>query len=122
MWKPGQSGNLSGKPRQLLTKDSVKKLVDRFYHMSADELRKFLTDPKATVIEMTVASIMVKCIEAGDFSRFDGMLSRAIGKVADEIVMPRPMVITRPSGEQVTLAVEAPDEGNVIDAGPAVDE
>lgn len=120
-FKPGQSGNPGGKPKQLLTKDKVKGLVDKFYHMSREDLKKVAANPKSTVIELTIASIMVKCIEAGDFSRFDGMLSRAIGKVADEIIMPRPMVITRPSGEQVTLAVESGDESNVIE-GEVKDE
>lgn len=122
-FKPGAEwrGNAGGKPKQLLTKDKVKGLVDRFYHMSREDLKKVASNPKSTVIELTIASIMVKCIEAGDFSRFDGMLSRAIGKVADEIVMPRPMVITRPSGEQVTLAVESGDDSNVIE-GEVKDE
>jgi hypothetical protein len=109
---PGQSGNPGGKPKQLLTKDKVKGLVDRFYNMSRDDLKDVAKDPKATVIELTIASIMVKCIEAGDFSRFDGMLSRAIGKVADEIIMPKPMVIRRPSGETVELTTQAALEGD----------
>lgn len=116
-FKPGAEwrGNASGKPKQLLTKDRVKGLVDKYYNMSAEQLLKSTKDHKLPVIEITIAAIMLKCIEAGDFSRFDGMLSRAIGKVADEIIMPRPMVITRPSGEQVTLAVESGDDSNTIE-------
>lgn len=116
-FKPGAAwrGNAGGRPKTLLTKDRLKALLDKFYHMSREDLKKVASDPKATVIELTVASIMVKCIESGDFTRFDGMLSRAIGKVADEIIMPKPMVIRRPSGESIELttqaALEDPEEG-----------
>jgi hypothetical protein len=74
--------------------------------MERQELMAVAEDPKATVIELTIASIMMKCIKEGDFSRFEGMLSRAIGKVADELIMPKPMVITRPSGEQIELTTQ----------------
>jgi DNA-binding GntR family transcriptional regulator len=53
--------------------------------MKVKQLREFLTDDNAEVLEVMVASIMIKAIEQGDYTRLDGLLSRHLGKVKDEI-------------------------------------
>jgi len=84
-WKPGQSGNPSGKPKGLLTVDDVKAMMYRFWRMSADELLMFLQDPKAPMGELMIASVMARAVKDGDFSRLAFLLDRSVGKVKEEI-------------------------------------
>lgn len=83
-FKPGQSGNPSGKPKNLLTKDKVKAIVGKFANMTREELQSVVADPKSTMIEITVASIMVKAAKDGDYTRLDFILNRSIGRVLDD--------------------------------------
>lgn len=84
-WQPGQSGNLAGKPKQLLTKDKVSSILGKFSNMTRDELQDVVKDPKSTMLEIMIASVIVKAAESGDYSRLDFLLSRSIGKVKEEI-------------------------------------
>ena len=81
-FKPGQSGNPGGKPKQLLTKDKVKGILGRFADMTREDLQAIVTNPKSTMLEIMVASIMVKAAKDGDFSRLNFILDRSIGRVA----------------------------------------
>lgn len=83
-WKPGQSGNKSGKPKQLLTKDKVKGVLGKFSDMTRDQIQDVITNPKSTMLEIMVASIIVKAAKDGDFSRLNFILDRSIGRVAAE--------------------------------------
>lgn len=82
-WKKGQSGNPGGKPKQLLTIASVSALMGRFAHLSEEQLATVLKDPKATVIEKMVGSVIMKAIQAGDYTRLSFLLDRTVGKVKD---------------------------------------
>jgi hypothetical protein len=84
-WKPGQSGNASGKPKQLLTKDRVTSILGKFANMSRADLEAVMEDPKATMIEVMIASVMVKAVRDGDYGRLDFLLNRSVGKVKEEL-------------------------------------
>lgn len=84
-WKKGQSGNASGKPKQLLTKDKVSSILGKFATMTRDELQKVMQDSKTPMIEIMIAAVIIKAAKDGDYSRLDFLLSRSIGKVKDEI-------------------------------------
>lgn len=84
-WKPGQSGNISGKPKQLLTKDKVSALMGKFSLMSRRELKDFVANDDAPIVEVAVAAIYLKAASDGDFTRLNFLLDRSIGKVKDEI-------------------------------------
>ncbi len=81
----GESGNTNGKPKQLLTKDKVSAILGRFATMTRDQLQDVATDPKSSMIEIMIASIMVKAVKEGDYARLDFLLTRSIGKVKDEL-------------------------------------
>jgi hypothetical protein len=81
----GVSGNPNGKPKQLLTKDKVSAILGRFATMTRDQLQDVATDPKSSMIEIMIASIMVKAAKEGDYARLDFLLTRSIGKVKDEL-------------------------------------
>ncbi len=82
-YKPGQSGNPSGKPLQLLTKDKVSSVLGKFSNMSGTQLNEVLKDPKSTMLELMVAAVMAKAVKDGDPHRLDFLLQRSIGKVSD---------------------------------------
>ena len=82
-WKPGQSGNASGKPKGLLTQNEISALIGRFWRLSSDQLELVLKDPKTTMGEAMIASVMLRAFKDGDFSRVEGLLTRGVGKVKD---------------------------------------
>jgi hypothetical protein len=106
-FKPGVSPNPGGKPRLKITKNRLQKIIDSCMAMTKEELIAVASDPKASMIELMVAAAAAKCVESGDWSKFELPLQRHMGKVADELVMPQPMVIKRPSGEQIELTTTA---------------
>lgn len=83
-WKKGQSGNVSGKPKQLLTKDKVKSIMGKFASMTKAELEAIEKNPKSTMMEIMVASIITQAIRTGDYSRLNFILDRSIGRVIDD--------------------------------------
>ena len=92
-FKPGQSGNPSGKRNGGLTVDEVSDLMARFCRLSRDALQAVVQDPKSTMIEITVASILARAAKDGDYSRLEFLLSRSIGKVKDVILHEQEAVV-----------------------------
>lgn len=84
-WKAGQSGNLSGRPKHHLTRSTVKNVIDKYLALNKSQLEALIEEAKFTALEHMVVSTILFCIKAGDFSRLDGLLSRAVGKVKEEI-------------------------------------
>ena len=88
-YKPGQSGNLSGRPKdpaelkaiKQMTKAEFQLLIHRLIDLRPEDLATF----KGTVLEMAMASAMQSAIKSGDFSRIQGFIERLFGKVKDEI-------------------------------------
>ena len=85
-FKPGQSGNPGGKPKQLLTKEKVKGILGKFADMTRQQLQDIIQNPKSSMLEIMVASIMAKAAKDGDFSRMNFILDRSIGRVTSEDV------------------------------------
>ena len=84
-WKPGQSGNPSGKPKGLLTRQQVETTFKRFHDKTLEELEAVVNDKKSTILERMLCSVMIKAIEEGDINRFGFLLDRAIGKVPNVV-------------------------------------
>lgn len=82
-WKPGQSGNPSGRPKGKLTRDEVEAIMARFTRLSREELQIVVQNPKSTMLEIMVASVMAKAAKDGDCARLNFLLDRSIGKVKD---------------------------------------
>ncbi len=102
-WKPGQSGNPSGKPKGLLTKDQVMSVLGKFSALTKTELQEVLQNPKSTMLEIMVASVMVKAAQTGDSARLDFLWNRSIGKVKEEI--------EHSGGTDTKLVITLPDNG-----------
>jgi hypothetical protein len=82
-FKPGVSGNPGGKPAQLLTKDKVAGVLGKFSAMSREQLQEVIQNPRSTMLEIMIASVMAKAAKDGDPHRLDFLLQRSIGKVSD---------------------------------------
>lgn len=88
-WRPGQSGNPTGRPAipeylraiKSLTQGEVTKIVSKYGRMTYDELHLALERGDAPVIELTVAKIFARSLSKGDYQGLAFLLDRAIGKV-----------------------------------------
>lgn len=87
-FKKGTSGNYNGRPRKFvsLLKEQGYKLsevndcVQAMIAMTLDELKKVYEDPKATMLEKTVAAALKKSLDKGSLYTIETLLSRVFGK------------------------------------------
>jgi hypothetical protein len=80
-FQKGQSGNPSGRPKALLTRTDVERVFQLFSGKNREQLQEVINDQKATMLEIMIASVMVKAAKDGDAARLQFLLDRAVGKV-----------------------------------------
>lgn len=118
-FKPGESGNKSGRPKNLLTKDRVSAILSRFSGMTRSELEQVSKDPKATMIELTIGAIFAKAATTGDYSRLEFLLQRSIGKVTEQIDVKQiePFILTKRDGTQIVAGAKPASEADHDETG-----
>jgi poly-beta-hydroxyalkanoate depolymerase len=87
-WDKGVSGNPNGRPKKYVSilKESGYKLseindtIQNMMAMDLDELKDVYTNPKATILEKTIANAMKKSLEKGSLYSLDTLLTRVYGK------------------------------------------
>lgn len=87
-FKPGQSGNPNGRPRKYvsLLKEQGYKLaeindtIQAMMSMDLEELKTVWDNPKATILEKTIAAAMRKSLEKGSLYSLETLLTRVYGK------------------------------------------
>lgn len=92
-YKPGQSGNPSGKPglpkevrkAKNTNRITLEKTLNEFLTLDREELQKRLQNPKATMLELAVGTIVAKAAKDGDQIRLNFILDRLLGKVAEKV-------------------------------------
>jgi len=90
-WKPGQSGNLDGRPAtpkdvkdgRIANRVQLERILAKFLGLGREELKAIMGNPETPAMELLVASILVKAITNGDYTRAAFLFDRAFGKVAD---------------------------------------
>lgn len=89
----GQSGNPNGRPRKFVTtlkdigykRSEINDTIQAMMAMDKDELTDVFKNPKATMLELTIASAMKKSIEKGSLYSIETLLSRAFGMPKQEV-------------------------------------
>lgn len=120
-FKKGQSGNPNGRPRKFVTtlkdigykRSEINDTIQAMLAMDKDELTDAMKNPKATILEMTVASAMKKSIEKGSLYSIETLLSRVFGMPKQEVEQ---TIIERPIFTGIDLDVPE-DNGTGEDSG-----
>lgn len=94
LWVKGESGNPKGRPKippeikamRQLTNLEFSRLANKFLCMTKDEIQECIKDPRASVLELMIASIISKGLSQGDQIRLNALLERIIGKVPTPVV------------------------------------
>lgn len=81
----GVSGNPGGKIKGALTGEQIRKNIARLFDMTRDELQAVIQDPKSTMHEIMLASIVAQAAKSGDYSRLEALYVRAVGKAKDVV-------------------------------------
>lgn len=89
----GESSNPNGRPRKFISQlkkegykqseifDAIQVLIS----MQPDELQAVRDNPKATVLEITIASAILKSIKDGNLDSLETLLTRIYGKPKQEV-------------------------------------
>lgn len=91
-FETGESGNPSGRPRKYvsLLKDQGYKLseindtIQVMMSMDIEELNAVYVNPKATIMEKTIANAMNKSLQKGSLYSLDTLLTRVYGKPKEQ--------------------------------------
>lgn len=111
-FKKGQSGNPNGRPRKYvsLLKEQGYKLseindtIQSMMAMDIEELKEVFENPKATILEKTIANAMRKSLSNGSLYSVETLLTRLYGKPKEQVDM-------NTSGD-ITIKVLYEDSGN----------
>jgi hypothetical protein len=93
VWEKGESGNPNGRPRKYvsLLKEQGYKLseindtIQNMMAMDLEELKGVFENPKATILEKTVANAMKKSLEKGSLYSIETLLTRVYGKPKEQM-------------------------------------
>lgn len=89
----GQSGNPSGRPRKYVTllKEQGYKLseindtIQVMMSMEVEELKSVYDNPRATIMEKTIAGAMNKSLQKGSLYSLETLLTRVYGKPKEQM-------------------------------------
>jgi hypothetical protein len=93
------------KEARKLTRTEFERLVNKFMHMTQDEIVASANDPKTVGIELMIGSIVHKAVVQGDQKRLDFLLDRIFGKMIQPLAhqLPDgPIVQARPEIRSLT--------------------
>jgi hypothetical protein len=112
-WQKGQSGNPSGKPKNVFTAEELRKKIAKVLALTKEELAKVLQDKDSKALELVLASVVARAIKDGDIGKMEYLFMRTLGKVKDtmEITRPEPVIIQRLDGAEVRLETKLKKEG-----------
>lgn len=91
-FKPGQSGNTSGRPKlpddilraKALNRVEFQRLLNEFLTLDRAALEAKLKDPKTSMLELAVGNIVSKAAKDGDQQRLTFVIEHLLGKMKEE--------------------------------------
>ena len=91
--KKGEVRNPNGRPRKYVSElraqgykvSEVNDAIQVLMSMTIEELKEVYTNPKATVLEKTVAGAIRKSIEKGSLYSIETLLTRVFGKPKEQM-------------------------------------
>ena len=92
-FKPGQSGNPNGRPRKYVSLlkeqgykvSEINDTIQAMMSMDLEELKSVWDNPKATILEKTIAAAMRKSLEKGSLYSLETLLTRVYGKPKETV-------------------------------------
>lgn len=113
-FKPGESGNMNGRPRKYISElraqgyklAEINDTLMVLLSMDLDELKAVFDNPKSTVLEKAVSNAIRKSIEKGSLYNIETIITRAMGKPKEQ---------TEHSGT-TTINVKYERKGNTIES------
>lgn len=89
----GNKCNPHGRPKltdeermaRILNRIAFERICNQYLHLSKDELEDIVRRKETPVIELMVASVVIKAIKSGDQHRLNFLLDRLIGKVPERV-------------------------------------
>ena len=84
----GETMNPNGRPRKYVSQlkeqgyklSEVNDAIQALMSMDVEELKSVLENPKATILELTIAKAMVKSLQNGSLYSMETLLTRVYGK------------------------------------------
>ena len=87
-FKKGEVANPNGRPRKYVSQlkeqgyklSEVNDAIQALLSMDAEELKAVMDNPKATILELTIAAAMIKSLKNGSLYSMETLLTRVYGK------------------------------------------
>lgn len=84
----GETMNPNGRPRKYVSQlkeqgyklSEVNDAIQALMSMDVEELKSVLENPKATILELTIAKAMIKSLQNGSLYSMETLLTRVYGK------------------------------------------
>jgi hypothetical protein len=110
----GVSGNKNGRPRKFVTllkeqgykRSEINDTIQAMLAMDMNELKGVYDDPRATILEKTVANALRKSLEKGTLYSIETLLTRVFGQPKQEVTQ---TIIERPIFNGINLDVTTDD-------------
>jgi len=85
--------NLKGRPRKWITEikqqgyalSEITDAIQVLISLDLEQLQEIRTNPTSTVLEITIASAIIKSIQKGDLDSIETLMTRVFGKPKEKI-------------------------------------